>query len=398
MGKMIFQVYLAKRDSPSEAYAELELPATPWELVDAMDKVRLQEGEKLFMEVTRYYGFGRLAPFLDDINPSLNELNALAEQLSPMGSMDRIAFDGLLQIKIDQRPKRITMQDLRDLAASVDCCNVAGDVLDDEQLGKFYAENGFIPELDGLPDKVYELLDFELLGRRMREGECGVFTEQGYVVQDQDLEQAPPVPREITQPEYTILLELTKGHFNDPAYDNDQIVLLKLPSDARTMDRALDTLGAASWSEVNWRCVDCKAPSLMEAVSEAVSIAHINRLAEHLTRMGAEEISSYKAVLAATGCGEIIEATLLIDQMEQYIVDPKTASPQDVAMGELRTMLDNDSMELILPHLNLYPYGQALLQRYNSTLTEYGLVERRDMQPIQKITDAPVQDGMEITM
>ena len=43
MAKKVFAVYLAKEDVPnSEAYATLELPASPWEVVDALDKVRLQ--------------------------------------------------------------------------------------------------------------------------------------------------------------------------------------------------------------------------------------------------------------------------------------------------------------------------------------------------------------------
>ena len=52
MAKKIFGVYLAKLDTPnSEAHARLELPASPWELHDAMDKVQLQENEELQSEV-----------------------------------------------------------------------------------------------------------------------------------------------------------------------------------------------------------------------------------------------------------------------------------------------------------------------------------------------------------
>ena len=48
MGKKIFEVYLAKEGVPNnEAYAKLDLPASPWELWDAMEKVRLKDGEAL---------------------------------------------------------------------------------------------------------------------------------------------------------------------------------------------------------------------------------------------------------------------------------------------------------------------------------------------------------------
>ncbi|MCB7362966.1 hypothetical protein LI009_25135, partial [Flavonifractor plautii] len=47
-----------------------------------------------------------------------------------------------------------------------------------------YAANGSIPEVKDVPDKVFELLDFQLLGRRIRQSAGGVFTRQGYVVPD----------------------------------------------------------------------------------------------------------------------------------------------------------------------------------------------------------------------
>lgn len=68
MAKKVFAVYLAKEDVPnSEAYATLELPASPWELWDAMEKVRLKDGEALYMEIDDYYAFEYLAPHLDGL-------------------------------------------------------------------------------------------------------------------------------------------------------------------------------------------------------------------------------------------------------------------------------------------------------------------------------------------
>ena len=55
MDKKIFHVYLAKESVPNnESYAKLDLPASPWEVVDALDKVRLNEGEQLYMEIEDY--------------------------------------------------------------------------------------------------------------------------------------------------------------------------------------------------------------------------------------------------------------------------------------------------------------------------------------------------------
>ena len=68
----------------------------------------------------------------------------------------------------------ITLQDLRDLAVSAktDCYHVV-DAADDAALGLFYAENDFIPELDGVSDAVFKMLDFAGIGRMMRCSENG---------------------------------------------------------------------------------------------------------------------------------------------------------------------------------------------------------------------------------
>ena len=104
MGKRILRVYLAKNDTPySAAYAKLELPASPWELHDAMDKVQLQENEALYLEIDDYYGFEYLAPHLMELDASLNELNDLAGQLAVLDETEQEAFDGLLRLEIQRK-------------------------------------------------------------------------------------------------------------------------------------------------------------------------------------------------------------------------------------------------------------------------------------------------------
>ena len=62
-------------------------------------------------------------------------------------------------------------------------------VTTDAQLGEFYAENGFMPELDNLPDSVFQLLDFDKLGEKMRFEDGGILVNRGYVAQHADLKQ-----------------------------------------------------------------------------------------------------------------------------------------------------------------------------------------------------------------
>ena len=119
MAKKVFAMYLAKEGNPnSDAYAKLDLPASPWELWDAMEKVRLQTDDILYMEIEDYYAFEYLAPHLDGLEISLNELNDLAALLSELDEVQEVAFDGFLRMevqnKVDTNGGVITLQDLRE--------------------------------------------------------------------------------------------------------------------------------------------------------------------------------------------------------------------------------------------------------------------------------------------
>ena len=235
MGKKIFGIYLAKLDAPnSEAHARLELPASPWELHDAMDKVQLQENEELYLEIDDYYGFEYLAPHLMELDASLNELNDLAGRLAVLDETEQEAFDGLLRLEIQRKVESngsiLTMQDLRTLAVSAGV-----DASSDAELGRFYAENGFMEELDGLSDDVFEMLDFGKIGKALRTGENGTFTRSGYVVKHSELVTAPPCAKELPEkPEY--LFRLTLGLH--PDLEDDRTVTLELPASAEALRKA----------------------------------------------------------------------------------------------------------------------------------------------------------------
>ena len=202
MGKRILRLYLAKNDTPySAAYAKLELPASPWELWDAMEKVRLQTDDILYMEIEDYFAFEYLSPHLDGLDISLNELNDLAAQLAALDEVQGIAFEGMFSIAVQRKVTAnggiITLQDLRDLAVSAktDCYHVV-DAADDAALGRFYAENDFIPELDGVSDAVFPMLDFAGIGRMMRQGENGIFVGSLYVLRDGEADHCTARPKD----------------------------------------------------------------------------------------------------------------------------------------------------------------------------------------------------------
>ncbi len=153
-----------------------------------------------------------------------------------------------VQRKVNANGGVITLQDLRDLAVSAktDCYHVV-DAADDAQLGRFYAENDFIPELDGVSNEVFEMLDFAGIGRMMRCSENGVFVDSLYVLRDGELTTAPPVQKTLPEkPGY--LFRLTLGLH--PDIGDARTVTLDLPAAEAELLDAQEQLGVEGWEGV----------------------------------------------------------------------------------------------------------------------------------------------------
>lgn len=163
MDKKIISIYMGNPDNSN--HAELELPATPWEMVDAMDRLRLSEGQDPYWQVEDMGRYEFLAPHLDGYD--LYQFNALAEKLRTFSDVDAVAFEGLVQMDLDKlwqnNGGELTLRRVLDLAYSVDCCHVVPGITDDAALGRFYVENDFLPDLATVPDSVLEMLDYPTL-------------------------------------------------------------------------------------------------------------------------------------------------------------------------------------------------------------------------------------------
>ena len=401
MGKKIFEVYLAKEGIPNnEAYAKLDLPASPWELWDALDKVRLQTDDILYMEIEDYNAFAYLAPHLDGLDISLNELNDLAALLSPLDEVQEAAFEGLFSMEVQKKVNAnggvITLQDLRNLAVSAktDCYHVV-DAADDAQLGRFYAENDFVPELEGISNEVFEMLDFAGIGRMIRCSENGVFVGGLYVLRDGELTTAPPCAKDLPEkPGY--LFRLTLGLH--PDIGDDRTVTLILPAAEAELLDAQAQLGTEGWEGVAVIDYDGIIPYAAEFTDLPMELEEFNVLAAAVRDMPSPEkqLPKLKALLKQFEIQDIATAISLTECLDDYVLTPEISSPQETAIDQLHFMTDDHSAELLLSHVNLYAYGCGIIKEDNAVLSPYGLLHRADYQPML----SPMQETqkMEMTM
>ena len=399
MDKKIFGVYLAKDGIPNnEAYAKLELPASPWEVWDAMEKVRLQTDDILYMEIEDYFAFEYLSPHLDGLEISLNELNDLAALLSALDEVQGIAFEGLFSMEVQKKVNAnggvITLQALRDLAVSAktDCYHVV-DAADDAQLGRFYAENDFVPELDGISDAAFEMLDFAGIGRMMRCSENGVFVGSLYVLRDGELTTAPPVQKTLPEkPGY--LFRLTLGLH--PDIGDARTVTLDLPAAEAELLDAQEHLGVEGWEGVTVIDYDGIIPYAAEFTDLPMELEEFNVLAAAVRDMPSPEkqLPKLKALLKQFEVQDIETALFLTEHLADYILTPEISSPQEAALDQLCFIMDREEAVRLIPYVNLYTYGCDLIKVDNAVLSPYGLLHRVDYQPML----TPMQETQKMEM
>ncbi len=399
MAKKAFAMYLAKEGNPnSDAYAKLDLPASPWELWDSMEKVRLKDSETLYMEIDDYYAFEYLAPHLEELDISLNELNDLAARLAVLDEVQGIAFEGMFSMEVQKKVNTnggiITLEDMRNLAVSArtDCYHVV-DAADDAALGWVYAENDFIPELDGVSDAVFKMLDFAVIGRMMRQRENGVFVGNCYVLRDSELTAAPPCAKGLpSKPSY--LFRLTLGLH--PDFKDVRTVTLDLPATEAELSAVQEQLGTLNWENTVVLDYDGILPNAAFFADLPMELEAFNELAAAVRDMPSPEkqLPKLKALLEQFEVRDIATVISLTEHLEDYILTPEISSPQETAIDQLHFMTDDHSAELLISHVNLYAYGCDLIREDNAVLSPYGLLHRADYQPML----TPVQEKMEMTM
>ena len=387
MDKAVFSIYLGNPDN--DIGTALDLPARPWAMRDALEKLRLREGQEPYWQVEDLGRYDFLEFHLDKCG--LYHFNALAEQLSTFNEADAIAFEGLVEMESDKLHQEnggeLTIQWMLDLAYSVDCCHVVPEIRDDAALGKFYVENDFLPELEKVPDKVLEMLDYAKIGRTMRQGEQSVITPRGYVEQHSELKQAPvDLGKPPRKPAYMMRFLCSNEH---------QTMSLNLPASQAELNAVLMRLDLDSWQEVYLECEDTAMPEMWSFTDMAYDgMEQLNRFARCLEELDMNgELVKFKAVAQQLQLSRLEEAIALTGHLDEYSFEPEIHSPRELARDELNVITGEKECKLLLPHLDLDAYGRDVMRRDNGVLGDYGYLARLDGQPIQ----APRQE-MELTM
>lgn len=379
--RKVCEVYLVSSASSDERGVELTFPVSQYEMMDAFEQIHTKSPGDVYWQVDEFYCFDYLAPHLDE-SMSIFEFNSLTEQLSKLDSYQETALEGLLQMQVKNHMQEnsgiITVPELMMLAHNVDHCHVLADVHTDTELGKFCADNDFLPELTALPDSVYALLDYAKIGKQMRESEAGAFTPHGYVVRTEELQ---PLPDYEPQRDINYMIRLTLMN-----HENEQkTAVLDLPATEERLLEVQKELDAPEWYDAQFTGCDAIVPQLNTLLTDVEDIPRINELAHSLQELKVSgQLTKFKAVVGATQCESLDDVFDRIEKLPQYCFETKIRDKDALVRDELEFVLGGKDADLIYKHLNCEAYAEDVLKQYGAEITPYGMVNRADFGPLHE--------------
>ena len=211
-----------------ETAITLKLPATWAEFHDALQKARIPDGRNCGIELTRSWWAGLSSELIGGAQ-NLYELNLFAMRLTMLTSVELLSMDGLLKMEQARGTKSIPIPRLINLTFNADC-HILPDVFNDESLGAFLYENEMLTKeamclLDTTePGSGYHGRLLEVFGEEHRQTIGGVFTSCGYMESNGESFEEVYRPGQMAYFDRSgspVVLEVTMGRFDDPAYDSD---------------------------------------------------------------------------------------------------------------------------------------------------------------------------------
>ena len=375
------EIFKVEVISDADQCCELSLPVGDHAMNDAYIRLSQPLSTPPNWSLLRCRGYEYLAPFLE--GESLLGVNVLAQRLSAMDGRQQTAFEGITKRELELRRGPFGVEDLLHYAQSVDLCHVVSEAKDDASLGRFYAENGFIPEVGDLSDEVFEMLDFAKIGKQKRKEEHGVFTRNGYVLLHEPINRSlVSIPEQPERPEYVFLLKLEPYPFEDTYDLLQKPQRLQLPASEETLRLAVERLAIGNLDEGLYTIEDSMIPDTLDENGTLVELQALNTLANAISELSQDELIKYKALLDATQCGGIDDALSCVGSLERYNFDSNVWSYEQIAREDISGIISADSADMVIRHLNLDAYGREVAEKEHGFLTPYGYLAHADLEPI----------------
>lgn len=367
--------------------AVLELPASPYEIEDALQRVHVPEGGGY--ELHRFEGFPSFLknPLILSGQKSLEEISLLADTVGRMDEVEFYTYEGAIQLCQGAKGDvPVTTKELINLAFDLDSYEFHPGVTDDRRLGEACIMGGMLDLVDGLPDEAAELIDPVKAGERLREVDHGAFTPNGYIYRSSTASQEAYDGEHLPTygEKHSGLLSLRIEKCVDMDADSD--VWLELPADESAMQWALTSIGEPSFDSCRIAETKSIIPAFQYQLAGDEDIGELNTLAERLAGFPDNgTFMKYKAALELEQCNGLGTALDIAANLDCYDFDPALLSME--AYGE--QVLQNSGVDTNDPafaFFNFAGYGKRTLEKNGLVFTPYGSISRNDREFVHEYT------------
>lgn len=367
--------------------AVLKLPATPYEIEDALQRAHVPEGGGY--ELHRFEGFPSFLknPLILSGQKSLEEMSLLADVVGRMDEIEFYAYEGAIQLCQDEKGDvPVTTKELINLAFDLDNYEFHPGVTDDRRLGEVCIMGGMLDLVDGLPDETAELIDPVKAGEKLREADHGAFTPNGYIYRSSTASQEAydgkhlPVFGE----KHSGLLSLRIEKCDD--MDADSGVWLELPADESAMQWALTSIGEPSFDSCRIAETKSIIPAFQYQLAGNEDIGELNTLAERLAAFPNSSIfMKYKAALELEQCSGLGMALDIAANLDCYDYSPDIVSMD--AFGEyVLQSAGIDTEDPAFKRFDFGRYGERQLEKAGYVFTSYGAISRNGQEFVHEYT------------
>lgn len=342
-----------------------KFPMTVFEMQDALDKLKYPTGNR---NVTfRIYEFRNMDMPSElckrSFSADIYKLNLFAERIEKLDNMEMKAFKSLLTADPDS-----SLDDMLLMTYGLDCVPV-WPCSDLAELGEAMIENDMVEELNELPDELIDLIDREKIGRLCQEREDGVFVDGYYCVPSSY--EPPDINIEIGRPENCFFRLLVVPE--DEKIEQAQWI--SLPYEAEITCNFYNGIGLDFQSSL---------PNLK--FDDTHKIDTLNELAKQISQLSHDDFVKLKAVMESEEIHDISDTLNCIGRLDEYQFDRNIFDHSDFGRAYLLKNIHKNFDCSAFKDMNLYDFGQVILERKQGEITSYGAISGRGQELYSSIT------------
>lgn len=370
--------------------AELQLPATVNEVNDAFQRARITDRNQRYSVAECLMYEKNIMPRFVGGSVDFERLNYLAKVMGNFTSHEHELFKGYMAALPDEE---FTIKNLINGAYNLDGCSIINDLQNDEQLGKIYTDNGWIEWLTEVDKRVWKYIDYEKLGRDIRESDGGIYTEDGYFVNSK--EHYKEVYDGITFPEifeddkYIFKLQISRKPEDFESEDASQ-GWISLPASKEEKANFLRKIGAESYDNCILVAVQSMEEHIPMCIKDLSQLGSLNSLAHRMADMERSgELAKFKAILSIANIQSVDDVIFIANEIGKYKLHPEPTSIIEYAKVKFREEYGDEFPESLVQHFNFATYSETLYNKGNLKVTEYGVLEM----PVCKDKDKSTEEG-----